>query len=156
MKLQFDYGLKTDYNKEVLHISPNFKKTVFHEIPELQKILFLFDQSQHGIAFKGQTKDEVGKRLKKLHLLSPFPQFLEVLYIFQLLASSEEFELLHNSPYITKYNEKQQQRLREVYSFVDQNYQQKISVDQVAALCHLEEAAMSGRHGRSGHRQTLP
>ena len=139
--LNFDYGIKTDYNKEVLHLSPNFKNTVFKEIPELQKILRLFDRSQHGIAFKGGTKTEVGHRLKQLHLLKPFPQFLEVLHIFQILAGSEEYELLHDSVYVTRYNEKQQKRLREVYAFVDQNYKEKITLEQVASICHLEKAA---------------
>ena len=57
--LNFDYGVETDYNKEVLHLSPNFKNTVFNEIPELQNILTLFDRSQCGIAFGGETKTEV-------------------------------------------------------------------------------------------------
>lgn len=139
--LNFDYGIKTDYNKEVLHLSPNFKNTIFNEIPELQNILILFDRSRYGIAFTGETKTEVGHRLKQLHLLDPFPQFLEVFHIFQILAASDEYELLHESVYITKYNEKQQKRLREVYSYVDQYYQDKIRIEQVAALCHLEKAA---------------
>ena len=139
--LNFDYGVETDYNKEVLHLSPNFKNTVFNEIPELQNILTLFDRSQFGIAFGGSTKKEIGRRLKELHKLQPFPQFLEVLHIFQILASSTEFELLHEQVYVTKYNKKQQKRLREVYAYVDQHYQQKIGVEQVASLCHLDRSA---------------
>ena len=139
--LNFDYGIQTDYNKEVLHLSPNFKNRVFDEIAELKLILNLFERSQCGIAFKGKTKEEIGERLKELYLLDPFPQFLEVLHIFQILAASEEYELLHAEPYINRYNQKQQKRLREVYSFVDRNYQKKIGIDQVASLCHLEKAA---------------
>ncbi len=138
--LNFDYGLKTDYNKEVLHISPNFKKTVFSEIPELRKILELFERSQHGIAFMGKTKEQVGHRLQQLHKLRPFAQFLEVLNIFEILSTSEETELLHPSAYKTQYSEKQQKRLREVYAFVDRNYSGKIALSEVAALCHLEKA----------------
>ncbi len=139
--LNFDYGIQTDYNKEVLHLSPNFKNRVFDEIAELKLILNLFERSQCGVAFKGKTKEKVGKRLKELYLLDPFPQFLEVLHIFQILAASEEYDLLHPEPYINRYNQKQQRRLREVYSFVDRNYQKKIGIDQVAELCHLEKAA---------------
>ena len=139
--LNFDYGIKTDYNKEVLHLSPNFKNTVFNEIPELKNILKLFDRSRYGIAFMGGTKAEVGNRLKQLHQLDTFPQFLEVLHIFQILAASDEFELLHENIYINKYNEKQQKRLREVYNYVDQYYRNKIRIEQVAAVCHLEKAA---------------
>lgn len=139
--LNFDYGVETDYNKEVLHLSPNFKNTVFNDIPELQNILTLFDRSQFGIAFGGGTKKEIGRRLKELHKLQPFPQFLEVLHIFQILASSTEFDLLHEQVYVTKYNKKQQKRLREVYTYVDQHYQQKIGVEEVASLCHLDRSA---------------
>ena len=139
--LNFDYGVQTDYNKEVLHLSPSFKNTFFNEIPELQRILELFDKSQYGIAFKGKTKDEIGIRLKELHKLAPFPQFLEVLHIFQILASSKDYELLHNTVYITKYNEKQQKRLRAIYAYVDQHFQHKIGIEEVADLCHLDRSA---------------
>ncbi|MEN8789652.1 MAG: AraC family transcriptional regulator [Flavobacteriaceae bacterium] len=139
--LNFDYGIKSDYNKEVLHLSPNFKTTVMHNIPELQQIQRLFVRSQQGIAFTGDTKKEVGRRLKQLHLLDPFPQFLEVLYIFQILAASQEYQLLHDEAYINRYNEKQQQRLRKVYSYVDNNYRNKIGVAEVASICHMDKSA---------------
>lgn len=139
--LNFDYGVQSDYNKEVLHLSPNFKNTFVNEIPELQRILNLFDRSQYGIAFNGKTKKEVGNRLKELHKLPPFPQFLEVLHIFQILASSEEYKLLHDALYITKYNEKQQKRLMEVYTYVDQHFKHKIGIGEVANLCHLDRSA---------------
>lgn len=139
--LNFDYGIKSDYNKEVLHLNPDFKKTFFHEIPEMEQIHLLFERSQHGIAFHGSLKAEVGNRLKKLHLLDPFPQFLEVLYVFQLLAASDEYTLLHEKAYVNRYNEKQQRRLREVYLYVDLNYHKKIGLEEVASLCHMDKSA---------------
>lgn len=139
--LNFDYGIKTDYNKEVLHLSPNFKTNVVHNIPELQQIHRLFSRSQQGIAFTGKTKKEIGERLKQLYLLDSFPQFLEVLHIFQILAASQEFELLHDEAYVNRYNEKQQKRLRKVYSYIDKNYRNKIGVAEVAGLCHMDKSA---------------
>ena len=62
--LNFDYGIQTDYNKEVLHLSSNFKSTIFNKVPELSKIFQLFEKAQHGIAFTGGTKQEIGIRLK--------------------------------------------------------------------------------------------
>lgn len=139
--LNFDYGIQTDYNKEVLHVSPNFKNTVFNEIPELTELFKLFEMSQHGIAFAGETKKEVGKLLQKLYLLPPFEQFLQVLHIFEILASSEEYMLLHEKPVVTKYNQKQQHRLRNIYAFIDENYHRKITVNEVAALSNLGKEA---------------
>lgn len=139
--LNFDYGIQTDYKKEVLHINAAFKNKVFNEIPELSEIYRLFERSQHGIAFTGVTKEIVGERLKKLHALTPFQQFLEVLHIFEILSNSDEFVLLHDYPVVNKYNKKEQERLRKVYAFIDEHYQRKIEVDEVAALCNLGKAA---------------
>lgn len=139
--LNFDYGLQTEYNKEVLHVSSAFKNKIFTEIPELSNVFELFEKSQHGIAFTGSTKVNIGLRLKKLHVLEPFSQFLEVLYIFSILATSVEYILLHDYPIINKYSQKQQDRLKNIYSFIDENYQRKIELKEVAALCNLSKEA---------------
>lgn len=139
--LNFDYGVQTDYEKEVLHIKPSFKNSVFSETPELYKILQLFEMSQHGIVFLGKTKKEVGNRLKNLHRLAPFTQFLEVLHIFEILSNSNEFILLHDKPFVNKYSKKGQKRLQQIYSFIDEHYEKKITVDEIAFLCNLSKPA---------------
>ena len=139
--LNFDYGVQTDYEKVVLHIQPSFMKNVFQEIPELKTIYALFERSQHGIAFYGGTKKTIGQRLRKFHLIPPFEQFLEVLHIFQVLSNSDEMELLHDQPFINQYSKKEQERLRRIYFYIDENYQQKIELEKVAAMCNLGKAA---------------
>lgn len=139
--LNFDYGVQTDYEKVVLQIQPTFMQNMFKEIPEMQSIFNLFERSQHGISFFGETKKTVGERLKKCHLVPPFEQFLEVLHIFQILSKSGEMELLHRQPYINQFSKKEQQRLRKIYSYIDENYRQKIELEKVAAMCNLGKAA---------------
>lgn len=139
--LNFDYGVQTDYEKVVLQIQPDFKRQVLSTVPELAGIDALFVEAQHGIAFAGQTRQEIGQRLKQFHQLSPFRQFLEAIDIFCELSKSEEKTLLHDTPYVNQYSIKEQQRLRVVYAFIDQHYQRKIEVDEVAALCNLSKAA---------------
>ncbi len=139
--LNFDYGIQTEYKKEVLHVSSAFKNKIFTEIPELTEVFELFEKSQHGIAFTGRTKVNIGSRLKKLHVLGPFSQFLEVLHIFSILAASKEYVLLHDYPVINKYSQKQQDRLKNIYAFIDENYQRKIELKEVAALSNLSKEA---------------
>ncbi|WP_297791768.1 AraC family transcriptional regulator [uncultured Eudoraea sp.] len=139
--LNFDYGIQTEYKKEVLHVSSAFKNKIFTEIPELSDVFKLFEKSQYGMAFTGKTKEIIGSRLKKLHVLSPFSQFLEVLHIFSILASSEEYTLLHEYPVRNKYSQKQQDRLKTIYAFIDKNYQRKIELAEVAALSNLSKEA---------------
>lgn len=139
--LNFDYGIQTEYKKEVLHVSSAFKNNIFTEIPELTEVFELFEKSQQGIAFTGRTKVNIGARLKKLHVLAPFSQFLEVLHIFSILAASEEYVLLHDYPVINKYSQKQQDRLKNIYAFIDENYQRKIELKEVASLSNLSKEA---------------
>ncbi len=139
--LNFDYGVKTDYEKVVLHLQPDFAAQVFGRYPELEGIFQLLERSRQGIAFFGETKRMVGQRLLGFHLLSPFAQFIEVLELFHLLSLSSETVLLHDQPFVNPYRKKEQERLRRIYVFIDQHYHQKIEVAEVADLCNLSKAA---------------
>lgn len=139
--LNFDHGVTTSYQQEVLHIKPNFREEFVSQFPEFQSLERLLELSKYGIAFKGDTKKNVGLLLKELHLLSPFDFFMQSLQILKKLALSKDFELLHTQPYINRYSEKEQNRIREIYALVDEQYQNKITVDEVAALCNLTKPA---------------
>jgi AraC-like DNA-binding protein len=139
--LNFDYGIKTEYEKTVLHIQPDFLREALLHTPELAAIQQFFDKAKYGIAISGVTKAKAGEMLQKLHLLSPFEQFLEVLRIFQLLANSTEITLLHDAPVKNQYNKKAQDRLKQLYRFMDAHYQRKIEVEEVATLCQMTKGA---------------
>jgi AraC-like DNA-binding protein len=139
--LNFDHGVTTPYRKEVLHIKPNFKEEVLGALPELKQIDRLLELSRYGIAFYGATKKEVGALLKELHTLEPFAFFMAVLHILKRLSASNEFELLHKTPFVSKHNEKEQKRLRSIYAFIDERYRGKITLDEVSNLSNLTKPA---------------
>jgi AraC-like DNA-binding protein len=139
--LNFDYGVKTDYEKVVLHIRPDFLSDALGSTPELSAIRHFFELSARGIAVSGDTKRLAGERMKALQRLSPFEQFLEVLRILQFLANSPEISLLHDAPVKNRYNKKEQDRLQLLYRFIEEHYRRRIELAEVAALCHLTEAA---------------
>lgn len=139
--LNFDYGVKTMYRKEVLHIKPSFKKTFVDQLPELQSLNRLLELSRYGLAFKGETKKEVGTALKELFTLKPFEYFMAIMQILKRLSQSNEFELLHTKPYKNRYSKKEQDRIRKIYALIDEHYQGKIAVDDVANHCNLTKPA---------------
>ena len=139
--LNFDYGVQTDCEKVVLQIHPNFKQQTFAQLPELDSINLLFERAKHGIAFHGNTKKMIGKRLLGFPKLAPFNQFIEALFLFELLAKSTEYTLLHEQPYVNQYSQKEQNRIRPIYRFIDQHYQRKITLEEVAALSNLGREA---------------
>ena len=61
--LNFDYGVKSDYKKVVVHIKKDFLDKQIQETPELLNIQELFQRSICRIAFKGKLKKQIGDQL---------------------------------------------------------------------------------------------
>jgi len=139
--LNFDYGIKTAYEKIVVHIRPDFLKNAFVSTPELNSINKLLQLSQHGIAFGESTKRKIGPRLKNLPALSKFNQFLELLQILNYLMLADDKELLHQDPVKNQFTRKDEDRLDRIHTFIDNHYQQKIEIQDVARLSNLSNAA---------------
>ena len=84
--LNFDYGVKTKYEKIVVHLRADFLRQNLEGMPELNALQSLLIESQHGIAFGSETKRLLGTRLKELPELSHFTQFLAKLHLGLLPA----------------------------------------------------------------------
>ena len=139
--LNFDYGIKTDYTKTVLHIQLHFLENAFENTPELKAIEKLLEQSKLGIAFGKDTKKELGGLFKTAHELPYFEQFLVILKILKILGESSDYVLLHKEVPKNQYNKKEQERLKRLYQFIDEHYQRKIEIEEVAQLSNLSHAA---------------
>jgi AraC-like DNA-binding protein len=139
--LNFDYGVKTDHQKVVVQLSEHFLGDGFWQAPEFSDITRLFEQARTGVSFHGQTKQVVGKQLERLPTLPPFERIMALLTIFQRMATSEEVIPLHGKPVTNAYNLKEQQRLRQVYQFIEANYGRKLDIPEIANLANLTPAA---------------
>lgn len=135
--LNFDYGVKSDYEKTVLHIQEDFLADVLTKTPEFNTLARLFSRSSHGIAFGHVTKEKLKDRLKQLHEKQGFRRFLEVLDILQILSAAEDMQLLHDQPYQNSFHRKEQERLGRIYDYIHAHYTEQISIDQVASLANL-------------------
>jgi AraC-like DNA-binding protein len=139
--LNFDYGIKSDYEKTVLHLQEDFLTDMLERTPELQEINKLFQDAAHGIVYGDEVKEEVGPRLKKLNRLSGFTQFLEVLHILHLLATTTDKQLLHALPCQNRVHKKEQERLRKIYDLIDARYKERITIEEAASTANLGKEA---------------
>ena len=139
--LNFDYGIKTNYEKTVLHIQPKFLENAFVNTPELKAIHNLFEASKFGITFGTETKNKVGKLFKNAHNLTYFEQFLAILQLLKTLAEAKDFTLLHSELPKNQYHRREQERLKKIYSFIDEHYQRKIEIQEIAKMSNFSDAA---------------
>ena len=139
--LNFDYGIKGPYEKIVVQLKEDFLDNAFSQLPELATIRELFEKARNGIGFYGDTKQRIGERLKAITTKDRFQQLLEMLSIFHELAKSKEMTLLNSQPIDDHYNLKEQQRIRSINRFIEENHQRKIDAEEVAALVNLSLSA---------------
>jgi len=152
--LNFDYGIKSPYEKIVVHIQPGFLKTPFDHTPEVSGIQELLRQSGRGIAFGSHTKNKLGNRIKNLNDLDGFEQFLELLQLLNELHKAEDKIFLHPEQVKNQFNTRDKDRLDRIYAFIDEKYQEKIDIDEVASLSNLSKAAFC-RYFKKMTRQTF-
>lgn len=139
--LNFDYGVQEEYQKVVVHLNKDFVEQHFTNTVELVAIKNLFDKSKRGIAFSGNLLPLIGDRLFNLEHLKPFQQYLHLLEILQLIAGIESVEMLHETPYLSKFSEKEQKRMRLIHAFIDKNYHRKIELEEISKICFMTKEA---------------
>ncbi|MEO0895589.1 MAG: AraC family transcriptional regulator [Bacteroidota bacterium] len=139
--LNFDYGIKTPYQKVVVHLDKAFVENHLMGIPELGHHIGLFHDASFGVAFSGELKEEIGQKLLAFETLNTFDQYQGLMEIFYKLAHSSYTERLHDQPYSHKFSERDQGRLRGIYSYIDQHYHQKIELSEIASQSSMTREA---------------
>ena len=107
----------------------------------MQMVYDLFERAKTGIAFYGNTKKKAGELLKKLTGLTAFDQLLLLIQVFQQLALSKEFTALHTRPIASHAVIKEQERMHQIYKFVETHFQAPIKISDIASVVNLSEAA---------------
>jgi len=139
--LNFDYGVKSDYEKIVIHLRPDFLSSAAEFTPEFKNNTALLELSKHGVAFGETTKKRMKESIFNLPKLSKFNQFLELLKILNGLMDASDKELLHDQPVKNQYTHKDRQRIRIIYEYIDNNYNKKIEINEIAEIVNLSNPA---------------
>jgi len=149
--LNFDYGVKATVEIVVIQMKEDFLGKDFFTRPEIAHIRNLFERAKSGIAFSGLTKKIVGDKLKLLASLPHFEQLIELLQIFQILATAKEYQELNSRPIANISLLKEQKRMHHIYHYIETHYQDAINVHEIAALVHLTTAAFCRYFKKSTH-----
>lgn len=128
----FTEELFEEHVEVVVQMKADFLGRDFFERPELQAIRQAFERSEQGLIFHGETKKRVGERLQKMVEMNNFDRLLELLSVLQDLATSKEYNILNVSSYALEVSSQDHDRMETVYSYVQENFQNEVSLDQVA------------------------
>jgi AraC-like DNA-binding protein len=133
----FGYGVIGEHEEIVVQLRKDFLGEEFMQKPELQQIRKLFERAKQGLSFQGKSRKIVAAKLQKMLTFSHFERLVELLNIFDILATTNEFSVLNSADKRFDFNHKDEDRINKVYEYVEQNYQKNINIQAVADLANL-------------------
>ena len=133
-------------SERIHEITVQFHRDLIHESllarNMMKPIKELLVNASKGILFSDNTTREIAPRLQELSKCNGMEAFIELISILHLLSISEYQKLL-SSQSINTSDMANSDRLRIIYQYVSQNYQEKIKVEQVARLLNMTETTLS-------------
>lgn len=135
--LNFGYGADSQHEEIVVQLKDDFLGHAFLGSPELQDIKRLFELSKQGLNFYGSVREKVAEQMLTLPKLSHFERLIQLLVILQQLATTKEYHLLKINGLSYEHSHREEIRIREIYAFVEKNYQRALDLQTVADLAHL-------------------
>lgn len=105
-------------------------------IPESFNLQKLLENSVYGIKLSKEDARLIAPYIKKIINLEGFPRVLELLNILAMIANKKEIILISTrTPLIM--DEEDNNKLNKVFEFIMQNFRERISLDDVAALVYM-------------------
>lgn len=127
----------------VVYFPDNFLKNSVFELEEFEGIAAVLKKSLRGIEVLGQTNAQIRKLMLEMLALNGAKSLLHLLKILELMVDAEDCRLIADSAYINTNRESEKDRMGQVYEYVMQNFQGKVSLEEAAQLANLSVSAFS-------------
>lgn len=137
----------------VVHFREDCFGEHFWEIPEMATIKDLMNRSKKGLQFGPTVMEQVRPQLKELFRQESTRMVTGLIDVLYTLSNSDDFTYL-NANSMELRNETDSARIKKVYEYVTQHFQETISLNDVAQLANMSESAFS-RYFKKRTRHTF-
>lgn len=137
----FTEELFEEHVQIVVQMKEDFLGKGFLDRPEMHAIRRLFERSKLGLSYWGAAKTEIGRRLVRMHEMDSFDRLIELLQVLREMASSQEYEILNASGFALEINAQDNDRIETIYDYVEEHFQDQISLDEVAQRVNMTTPA---------------
>ena len=127
----------------VIYFPDNFLNNSVFSLEEFESIALMLKKSVRGIEISGPTNQLVRKMMIELLELKGGCSLIQLLKILQTIADSTDCKLITGAAYINTNKESERDRMGQVYEYVMQNFQGKVSLEEAAQLSNLSVSAFS-------------
>lgn len=127
----------------VIYFHDHFLGETLNHKEELENIHHLLQKSSRGLEITGETNLIVGKMMTELLELRGVDSIVQVLKILDVIAKSDECHFITHNHYATSQTEAETNRMNKVYEHVIKNFQQKITLKEVADIANMTLTSFS-------------
>nr|WP_255502032.1 AraC family transcriptional regulator [Algoriphagus sp. AK58] len=135
------HGLET--HGIVIYFPDNFLNESVFQLEEFEGIARMLKLSERGIEVTGNTNIQIKKMMIEMLQLKGTESIIQLLKILDLMVDSKDCKLIADAGYINTNKESEKDRMGQVYEYVMQNFQGKVSLEEAAQISNLSVSAFS-------------
>lgn len=134
--------------KDVVEITIQFYSSIFDSLKDrrlFRSIREMFENAARGIVFSQEIIKEVKPDLQALNNNDQdgFQNLLRLVNILKKLSLDKTFRILSSVDNVEEYNNRDDERLKSIMSFLHENYQRDISLKEVAKQVNMSEVSLT-------------
>ncbi|TXK36867.1 AraC family transcriptional regulator [Pontibacter qinzhouensis] len=127
----------------VIYFKEDFLGNTIQQKEEMKDILHLLQNSKRGLEITGPTNARVSNMMLALTRLKGVDSLIQLLRILQTLALSHDCHPIATAGYVNLNKESEKDRMNRVYEHVINNFDKKISLEEVAAIANMSLSSFS-------------
>ncbi len=125
---------------QVIHFHPQFLNTQLGQIPEFIPLDQLLKDAALGIRFSKKATEAVNDEIAKINELSGAASLICFLNILNIL-SQDDYTTIASPGFVSQFEGVSDERLGQVYDYVMNHFQEKISIEEIADLVSMNKAS---------------
>lgn len=121
----------------VIQFREEFLGREFFNLPEMIAVTQFFEKAKFGIKILGDTRLKVAEMMHDMLGLSGMCRITHLLSILEILACSDEIQLLANPGFVQQYTVTGNDRITKVHQYIMTNFRRNISLLDVAEVANM-------------------
>lgn len=143
---EYDYIQERD-NKAgeaivVLFLTKIFGDTLLN-LPEIKGVKHILSISERGIKLTGKTREAVANIMESMVNQKPGKKFLDLMRILYLISEGNECKVLASDGFTDRPDSIDIARINAIFEYTFNNYQNQITIEEVAALVNMTKHSFS-------------
>ncbi len=127
------------YNADALVIQflENFMGDTFLQLPETENFAKFLQLSKQGLVINGDTKKQITSLMIKMQAMNGMRRLSSMLIIFDLLATSHEYEILASPGFVQHISVTCSDRYSKITEYLLRNFKREISLPEIASVANM-------------------